>query len=166
MTDLKTRVLRLTFPRSAERGPIEALRLSVSPIDIVAFPRSNERGLIEELTISLLGTLTFMRRIPDEQALLDGDLKSFDNCGMEISGHVQNGVVVFDERLALPEGAAVTVILHSGAVIRVAKQRKQVEFPLVSSGAPGSLHLTNERICEILDEEDAEAVRRSRSESS
>ena len=54
MTDLKTRALRLTFPRSAERGPIEALRLSVSQSDIVTFPRSSERGLIERMSLSPL----------------------------------------------------------------------------------------------------------------
>lgn len=52
MTVLKTQALRLNFPRSAERCLIEALRLSVSQIDIVAFPRSNERGLIERMSLS------------------------------------------------------------------------------------------------------------------
>jgi hypothetical protein len=33
--------------------------------------------------------------------------------------------------------------------------RKRVSFPLVRSTQPGSVHLTNERIAEILDEEDA-----------
>ncbi|MEX1027993.1 MAG: hypothetical protein WD049_08310 [Candidatus Paceibacterota bacterium] len=113
------------------------------------------------MTIWILGTLTFTRRFPGDQVLLDGHVESSDNCYMEISGRVQNGVVVLDESVVLPEGAAVTVILRSGSVIRVAKHRKRVELPLVSSDSPGSLHLTNDRIYEILDEEDAEAVRRS-----
>jgi hypothetical protein len=57
--------------------------------------------------------------------------------------------------MSLPEGAAVTVLLRASPVIRVAKNQKQVEFPLVPSSAPGSVHLTNEMIAEILDEEDA-----------
>ncbi|MEO8495225.1 MAG: hypothetical protein ABI614_09155 [Planctomycetota bacterium] len=80
---------------------------------------------------------------------------------MEIQGHVQNGVVVFDEAVTLPEGAAVTVTLRDRPVIRIAKNKKRVEFPLVPSNAPGTLHLTNERIYEILDEEDIEALKRS-----
>ncbi len=80
---------------------------------------------------------------------------------MELHGHVENGVVVLDGNVALPEGAAVTVTPHSGPVIRVSKNEKRVEFPLVRSTAPGSLQLTNQRIAEILDEEDVEAARRS-----
>ncbi|MBI4454813.1 MAG: hypothetical protein HY644_02825 [Acidobacteria bacterium] len=74
---------------------------------------------------------------------------------MEVSGRVQNGVVVLDGSASLPEGAAVTVTLRTSPVIRVAKNQKQVEFPLVPSSAPGSIGLTNEMIGDILDEEDA-----------
>jgi predicted nuclease with RNAse H fold len=74
---------------------------------------------------------------------------------MEFLGHVENGVVVFDGPVALPEGAAVRVTLRAKPVIRVAKHQKRVEFPLVPSTAPASVHLTNEMIAEILDEEDA-----------
>ena len=80
---------------------------------------------------------------------------------MQVAGRVQNGVVVVDPPNSLPEGAAVIVTLRSTPVIRVAKNQKRVEFPLVRSAAPGSIHLTNERIREILDEEDVEAVKRS-----
>ena len=74
---------------------------------------------------------------------------------MEIPGRIQDGVVVFDEPMSLPEGAAVTVLFRTKPVIRVAKNQKQVEFPLVPSSAPGSIHLTNAMIADILDEEDA-----------
>ena len=74
---------------------------------------------------------------------------------MEIPGHVQNGVVVLDGPMSLPEGAAVTVIVRATPVIRVAKNQKRIEFPLVPSLNPGSIHLTNEMIGEILDQEDA-----------
>lgn len=81
---------------------------------------------------------------------------------MEISGHVQNGVVVLDGSVTLPEGAAVTVKLRSSPVIHVARHQRRVEFPLVSSASPGSIEMTNERIGEILEEEDIEALKRSR----
>lgn len=74
---------------------------------------------------------------------------------MEIPGRVQNGVAVFDGPLSLPEGAAVTVTLRTQPLIRVAENQKRVEFPLFRSSAPGSVHLTNEMIADILDAEDA-----------
>lgn len=76
---------------------------------------------------------------------------------MDISGHIQNGVVVLDSPVTLAEGTAVTVTVtvRSEPRIHVAPRRKRVSFPLVSSNAPGSVHLTNQQIAEILDEEDA-----------
>ena len=74
---------------------------------------------------------------------------------MEISGRVLNGVVVLDGTMSLPEGAVVSVTCRAKPLIRVAKNQKRIEFPLVPSSAPGSVHLTNEMIAEILDEEDA-----------
>jgi hypothetical protein len=74
---------------------------------------------------------------------------------MNIPGRVQNGVVVLEGPMALPEGAAVTVSYRTPPVIRVAKHQKRVEFPLVPSAAPGSVHLTNDMIADILDAEDA-----------
>lgn len=84
-----------------------------------------------------------------------------DNLGMQVSGRVQDGVVLLDTPNAFPEGAVVTVTLRSAPVIRVAKAQRRVEFPLVRSSAPGSMQLTHERIAEILDEEDVDAVKRS-----
>jgi len=74
---------------------------------------------------------------------------------MELSGRIQNGVVVLDDPLSLPEGASVTVLVRSMPVIRIAKNQRNVEFPLVRSSAPGSVPLTNEMIGQILDDEDA-----------
>lgn len=73
---------------------------------------------------------------------------------MEIPGRVQQGVVVLEGPAVLPEGAAVTVTLRDTPAIRVARNQRRVEFPLVRSSAPGSVHLTNARIGELLDEED------------
>jgi len=74
---------------------------------------------------------------------------------MELLGHVQNGVVVFDGNVSLPEGATVRVVFPSGPVIRVSPTRKRVQLPLVKTGRPGSIDLTNDRIAEILSEQDA-----------
>ena len=73
---------------------------------------------------------------------------------IEISGRVQNGVVVLDGNASLPEGVAVMRV-RSPLVIRVAENQLKVEFPLIRSNAPGSVHLNNEVIGQILDEEDA-----------
>lgn len=85
---------------------------------------------------------------------------------MEISGTVQNGVVVLDGSVTLPEGTNVVVIYPSKPVIHVAKHQKRVEFPLFPSSEPGTLDLTNERIADVFDEEDAEALKRTWNEPS
>jgi len=90
----------------------------------------------------------------------------YDNNNMEISGRVHNGVVVIDGGVSLPEGIAVTVLVGSTPVIRVSKNQRRVEFPLVRSLEPGSINLTNERIQEILEEEDIEALKRTWNEPS
>ena len=74
---------------------------------------------------------------------------------MEISGRVQNGVVVLDGNASLPEGAAVTVRVRSPLIIRVTENQLKVEFPLIRSNVPGSVHLNNEVFGQILDEGDA-----------
>ncbi len=77
---------------------------------------------------------------------------------MEIPGHVQNGVVVLDGTMSLPEGAAVSVIVRATPVIRVVKNQSPVEFPLVPSSNPGSVSLTSEMIGQILDDEDSAGI--------
>jgi hypothetical protein len=74
---------------------------------------------------------------------------------MKIHGRVHNGVVVLEGGPALPEGTKVTVYCTIASVSRKSPKKKRVEFPLVHSKHPGTLHLTGERIAEILDEEDA-----------
>lgn len=85
---------------------------------------------------------------------------------MEISGTVENGVVVLDGSVLPPEGANVVVIYRTKPVIRLAKNQKRVEFPLFPSSEPGTLDLTSERIAEILDDEEIEAMRRTWNEPS
>ncbi len=91
--------------------------------------------------------------------MLDSVQAAVDNTCMDILGHVHNGVVVLDEPARLPEGARVVVSYAAGPRIRVSPIRKRVQLPLVKTGRPGSLELTNDRIAEILDAEDIEAMK-------
>jgi hypothetical protein len=74
---------------------------------------------------------------------------------MDIPGRVHNGVVVLEGGAKLPEGSAVRVSYRAGPVIHVSGIRRPVQLPLVKTGRPGSVALTNDRIAEILDEQDA-----------
>ncbi len=80
---------------------------------------------------------------------------------MVIHGHVHNGVVVLEDGAALPEGAEVTVSCSGVQVWRKPGKKKRVQLPLVPSKHPGTLNLTNERIAEILEEEDLYSYRQS-----
>jgi hypothetical protein len=75
-----------------------------------------------------------------------------ENDGMTIKGRVHDGVIVLPEGVILPEGAEVIVSCESGQVSD-REQKKPVEFPLVHSRRPGTLHLTSERVAELLDED-------------
>jgi hypothetical protein len=86
---------------------------------------------------------------------LDFADETVDNAFMVIKGRVRNGVVVLENGSALPEGAEVAVSYPAPIPAAPTAERKRVEFPLVRSSQPGSVLLTNERIGEILDEEDA-----------
>lgn len=79
---------------------------------------------------------------------------------MELSGFVQNGVIVLTGGASLPEGTPVTVRCGVDATTPPpVAERKYVVFPLVDSENPGTLHLTNAMIGEIFDEEEASASR-------
>ncbi|MFZ1134721.1 MAG: hypothetical protein WAN69_07235, partial [Candidatus Korobacteraceae bacterium] len=84
-----------------------------------------------------------------------------DNCDMEIAGHVENGVVVLDDGAVLPEGAKVIVSELSTPDNGHSAEKKSAELPLVPGGQPGSVHLTNERIYQILHEDDLAAMTRT-----
>ncbi|HEX4125467.1 MAG TPA: hypothetical protein VHY37_12120 [Tepidisphaeraceae bacterium] len=77
---------------------------------------------------------------------------------MELLGRVNHGVIVPQGDAQLPEGVTVRIVYEPEAVqttpARSEKGRHRVDFPLVRTGEPGTLHLTNEMIGEILDEED------------
>jgi len=78
-----------------------------------------------------------------------------DNVCLEIQGFVQNGVVVLDDSMSLPEGAAVVVTYRAPPEIRVATNPKPVVLPIFDSDEPDTIDLTNDRLTEILDQEDA-----------
>lgn len=79
---------------------------------------------------------------------------------MEHHGFVQNGVIVLTDGITLPEGTPVTVSCNLESGSMPAPEKKRIEFPLVHTGEPGSLNLTNERIAEIFDDEDVAAAGR------
>jgi hypothetical protein len=73
---------------------------------------------------------------------------------MELPGRVCDGVVVLEDGSALPEGANVTVT-YPVAAPGPTGPKKRIQVPLVHCKHPFPAPLTNERIGEILDEEDA-----------
>jgi len=77
---------------------------------------------------------------------------------MDIRGRVHNGVVVLDAGTALPEGVRVRVVVEPSKPKIVTTPG---ELPIVQGGEPGSIPLTNERIAEILEEEDLAALKAS-----
>jgi hypothetical protein len=76
---------------------------------------------------------------------------------MEIPGRVHNGVIVVDGPATLPEGAAVTITYPPLRHVAIPGEKKRVQFPLIRSKNPGSVNLTNERIAELLNDEDVSA---------
>lgn len=71
---------------------------------------------------------------------------------MQIRGHIHDGLVVLDRDPGLPNGTEVSVSLPMGMD---AKIRQRVTFPLIPGKSPSSVDLTNERIAEIMDDDDA-----------
>jgi hypothetical protein len=71
---------------------------------------------------------------------------------MNIKGRVRNGVVVLEEGSVLPEGMEV-IISYTGPGTTPPAAKRRIQVPLVRTGEPGSVHLTGERIAEILDQE-------------
>ncbi len=86
---------------------------------------------------------------------LERAARSAHNACMDFLGHVRNGVIVPDGNPRLPEGAAVTVHYPALAAVTPAVGHQRIQVPLVRTGRPGSVNLSNERIGAILDEEDA-----------
>ena len=74
---------------------------------------------------------------------------------MQIRGRIKNGVVVLDEDVSLHEDTVVTVHFPEIQQRDADRERRRVVLPLVHTDNSGSLNLTNDRIAEILNDEDA-----------
>lgn len=71
---------------------------------------------------------------------------------MEVSGTVRGGVVVLQEGVDLPEGVRVRVVVQPDD--QPDKTNRRVLLPIVPSETPSSVSLSNQKIAEILDDED------------
>jgi predicted DNA-binding antitoxin AbrB/MazE fold protein len=76
---------------------------------------------------------------------------------MVFRGRVENGMIVPEGPISLPEGTEVTIIVRAEPTVHVAPRQKTVVIPLVRSARPGSVDLTSERIAAILGQQDASA---------
>lgn len=88
---------------------------------------------------------------------IDGNKHVADNWVMEISGHVENGVVVLDGAMTLPEGTRVCVSYPVGTPLRAPAAQRPVELPIFPYAGTPDIDLTNDDIAEILDRDDASA---------
>jgi hypothetical protein len=73
---------------------------------------------------------------------------------MHLLGRVENGVIVLDLPVPLPEGARVPVSFPAKPP-RSARGGRPVALPIFDHDGPPDIDLTNERIAEILDRDDA-----------
>ena len=76
---------------------------------------------------------------------------------MDVPGRVENGVVVLEGGVKLPEGAQVVVSLRTRPNIRVAPAQRPVQLPIFDYDGPPDIDLTNDQIAEILTREDVSA---------
>jgi hypothetical protein len=79
---------------------------------------------------------------------------------MTTLGRVQNGVVILEDGQSLPEGTIVTVSYPASKPAAPPDSGYRVQFPLVTSGRPGSLDLTADRIAELLEDDDVSLLER------
>ena len=85
---------------------------------------------------------------------LDSARKPVENNDMVVLGRVQNGVVVFEGGLTLPEGMQVIVSPTLNSTTNTVKSKHRVRLPLVPSDFSGTFELTEDRIAELLDDDD------------
>lgn len=76
---------------------------------------------------------------------------------MDVPGRVENGVVVLEGGMRLPEGAQVVVSLRTKPNIRVAPTPHPVQLPIFDYDGSPDIDLTNDQIAEILTREDVSA---------
>ena len=76
---------------------------------------------------------------------------------MRLRGQIRNGKIVLEGHDVLPDGAEVVVDVRESAP--QGNRSDKVQFPLFHSKNPGSLDLSNQRIAEILEDEELSAGR-------
>jgi hypothetical protein len=76
---------------------------------------------------------------------------------VEVTGRIENGVVVLEGATLLPEGARVCVLYPAGPRVEVTAIQRPVVLPIFPYEGPPDLDLTNDRIAEVLDRDDASA---------
>ena len=74
---------------------------------------------------------------------------------MDIPGRVENGIVVLEGGMKLPEGAQVVVSLRRKPNIREAPTQRPIQLPIFDYDGPPDIDLMNDQIVEILTREDA-----------
>ncbi len=73
---------------------------------------------------------------------------------MIITGRIQNGVVVLESGIHLPEGCLVQVVCAPPAFVQ-RPEAARVRVPLVPSKRPGSVNLTGAQISKLLEDDNA-----------
>jgi hypothetical protein len=73
---------------------------------------------------------------------------------MVIPGRVQDGVIILQGSVSLPEGTTVSVFYPGPAAAGQANPKRRVQLPLVPSEQPGTLNLTSDRVAELLEDDD------------
>jgi hypothetical protein len=74
---------------------------------------------------------------------------------MQTFGTIHAGVVVLEGGVSLPEGARVSVSYPPSPILETAPAPQPVVLPIFDYDGPPDIDLTNERIAEILDRDDA-----------
>ncbi len=92
--------------------------------------------------------------LPASAAALDSSRARSDTEGMNLLGRVENGVIVLHLPVPLPEGACVSVSFPAKSP-RSARAGRPVALPIFDYDGPPDIDLTNERIAEIVDRDDA-----------
>jgi hypothetical protein len=99
---------------------------------------------------------TVFGNLPVRMAALDSSLARSNNDCMNLLDRVENGVIVVDLPVPLPEGARVFVSFPAKPP-RSARAGRPVALPIFDYDGPLDIDLTNERIAEILDRDGASA---------
>ena len=95
---------------------------------------------------------------------LDCGVVGSDNYGMNVLGKVENGVVVLEGKITLPEGMRVAVSPIPPIPLATQQMAPEViiepgKLPWIRGGIPGTWKLSGEIIAQILTDEDVETMK-------